>query len=277
MPFQDLITSLKYHDCDSIEASVTHEKIFLCKALTIKSFLQKMCESPCSLYMQDNQWKEGVNKSMGFRPLLGYCRGSYFLPLSLFLHPTATMKSAGSITLSLRHRFHPHPHCSWIQKRGVQCDSCHLPPFQTGITLDLSHLIAFTSPPPVELPPLSTSHTVPPNHERRVMSRSTEKRKRGRGRPTHRQSYRWRGYFVASKRKGRKITDKPGLYYSFYSIRYMGCSIEAWKTIQYRYCRSLFFLFFTRQKIPPLLVMYVVRNRLLTMVTWCTVANRVIK
>lgn len=148
MPFQDLMTSLKYHNCDFIEASVTHEKILPCKALTVKSFLQKMCESPCSLYIQDNQWKEGVNKSMGFRPLLGYCRGSYFLPLSLFLHPTATMKSAGSITLSLRHRFHPHPHCSWIQKEGggVQCDSCHLPPFQTGITLDLSHLIAFTSP-----------------------------------------------------------------------------------------------------------------------------------
>lgn len=118
MPFQNLMTSLKYHNCDSIEASVTHEKILPCKALTVKSFLQKMCESPCSLYIQDNQWKEGVNKSMGFRPLLGYCRGSYFLPLSLFLHPTATMKSAGSITLSLRHRFHPHPHCSWIQKGG---------------------------------------------------------------------------------------------------------------------------------------------------------------
>lgn len=54
MPFQDLILSLKYHEYDSTEASVTHEKIFLCKALTVKSFLQR-CVNPHVLYIQDNQ------------------------------------------------------------------------------------------------------------------------------------------------------------------------------------------------------------------------------
>lgn len=81
---------------------------------------------------------------MGFHPFWDIAEEVIFFA-ALFLHPTATMKSAGSITLSLRHRFTPTP-LLLNPKEGFQCDSCHLPPFQTGITLDLSHLIAFTSP-----------------------------------------------------------------------------------------------------------------------------------
>lgn len=130
---------------------------------------------------------------------------------------------------------------------GVQCDSCHLPPFQTGITLDLSHLIAFTSPPPVELPPLSTSHTVPPNHERRVMSRSTEKR-RGGGVDRHTDKVIGDGAILSPQReRGVKSQTSRGFITRFIASG----TWDAQSRLEKRYSTDIVEVFFSRVKRSP--------------------------
>lgn len=179
---------------------------------------------------------------MGFHPFWDiaeeviFCRS---LPTSHSDHEKCWLNYA-IITPS----FHPHP-IALESKRGVSVWFLPPPSFSNR-----HHIRSFT-PHCFHIPLLSSCRHCPLHTLCRQTMRGglchVAQRKEGRGSPTHRQSYRWRGYFVASKRKGRKITDKQGLYYSFYSIRYMGCSIETWKRIQHRHCRSLFF---TRQKSP---------------------------
>lgn len=186
---------------------------------------------------------------MGFRPLLGYCRGSYFLPLSLFLHPTATMKSAGSITLSLRHRFHPHPHCSWIQKRGGSVWFLPPPSFSNR-----HHIRSFT-PHCFHIPPLLSScrhcplHTLCRQTMRGGLCHVAQRKERGGGVDRHTDKVIGDGAILSPQReRGVKSQTSRGFITRFIASG----TWDAQSRLEKRYSTDIVEFFFLRVKSFPL-------------------------